>query len=218
MSDTPADTTPTLASVAPTPEPMPPRASPRARPSPLSMVLQVALIAVGVFLGLAGEEWREDRENRRVAADALRRLRVELEVNRESVARVKDYHAERLAELKTYFAGPVETRDATVVRFAGLRVPVFERAAYDLALATGSLANIDPELGFHLSRTYNYQNMANELGRGVMDAMYTKPPSDGDASFFAVLQLYYGDLGGLEPGLVEAYDNLIPAIDAELAQ
>src|SRR5688572_15159320 len=101
MSDTPADTTPTLASVAPTPEPMPPRASPRARPSPLSMVLQVALIAVGVFLGLAGEEWREDRENRRVAADALRRLRVELEVNRESVARVKDYHAERLAELKT---------------------------------------------------------------------------------------------------------------------
>jgi hypothetical protein len=47
--------------------------------------------------------------------------------------------------------------------------------------------------------------------------MYTRPPTEGDTTFFAVLELYYGDLGGLEPGLVEAYDNLIPAIDQQLA-
>jgi hypothetical protein len=182
------------------------------------MVLQVMLIGVGVFLGLAGEEWREERENRRLAADTLRRFRTELEANRESVMRVKDYHAERLVELKTYFSAPVEARDASVVRFAGLRVPFFERTAYDLALATGSLAYIDPELAFHLSRTYNYQNMANKLGRGVMDSMYTRPPSDGDPTLLAVLNLYYGDLGGLEPGLIDAYNTLIPAIEAELGQ
>ena len=61
MSDAPADSptapavvTATLASV------------PR-RPSAVGMLLQVVLIAVGVFLGLAGEEWREDRENQRLA-------------------------------------------------------------------------------------------------------------------------------------------------------
>jgi hypothetical protein len=49
----------------------------RAR-SVAGMLLQVVLIALGVFLGLAGEEWREDRENRSLAAETLRRFRVEL--------------------------------------------------------------------------------------------------------------------------------------------
>jgi hypothetical protein len=151
------------------------------------MVLQVVLIGLGVFLGLAGEQWREERQSR------------------------------RLAELRTFFASPVETRDASVVRFAGVRTPFFERSAYDLALTTGSLADIDPELAFHLSRTYHYQDVANELGRGLMNAMYARPPTDGDTSFFAVLELYYGDLGGLEPGLFDAYAVLIPVIDSALA-
>jgi hypothetical protein len=181
------------------------------------MALQVVLIGLGVFLGLAGEQWREERQSRRLADDALRRLRTELVANQAEVASVKDYHAERLAELKAFFAKPVEARDAAVVRFEGVRTPFLERSAYDLALATGSLANIDPELAFHLSRTYHYQDVANELGRGLMHAMYTRPPTDGDTNFFAVLELYYSDLGGLEPGLLEAYGVLIPAIDSALA-
>jgi hypothetical protein len=221
MSDAPAADTSAVSVSAPAP---PPAVEPAARRqrrfrprSAVGMVLQVVLIALGVFLGLAGEQWREERQSRRLADDALGRLKTELVANREEVARVKDYHAERLAELKKFFATPVEARDATIVRFAGVRTPFFERSAYDLALTTGSLANIDPELAFHLSRTYHYQDVANELGRGVMNAMYTRPPADGDATFFAVLELYYGDLGGLEPGLLEAYDALIPAIDSALA-
>ena len=183
-----------------------------------SMVLQVVLIAVGVFLGLAGEEWREDRENRRLAAEMLRRFRTELVTNRETVMGIKDYHVERLAELKTFFAAPVDQRDATVVKFAGIRPPFFERTAWDLAIATQSLTFVDAELAFALSRTYGFQNLANELGRGVVDAMYARPPTEADTNFFAVLELYYSDLTGLEPGLVAAYDELIPAIDEALAK
>jgi hypothetical protein len=182
------------------------------------MLLQVVLIAVGVFLGLAGEQWREARQSHQLADDALRRLRTELVANQAEVARVKDYHAERLTELKAFFSKPIEARDATVVRFDGVQTPFFERSAYDLALATGSLAYIDPELAFHLSRTYSYQDVANELGRGLMNAMYARPPTDGDTGFFAVLELYYGDLGGLEPGLLDAYAVLIPAIDSALTR
>src|SRR5688572_16828566 len=80
----------------------------------VSMGMQVVLIALGVFLGLAGEEWRQDRDNRRLAAETLRRIRAELVTNREAVMRVQDYHAERYAELKVYFAAPPETRDASI--------------------------------------------------------------------------------------------------------
>lgn len=218
MSDAPtADTSAVPASVTPPPVNPIVRRPRRFRPrSAAGMVLQVVLIGLGVFLGLAGEQWREERQNRRLAEDALRRLRTELVANQEEVARVKDYHAERLEELKTFFATPVEDRDTAIVDFRGIRTPFFERSAYDLALATGSLANIDPELAFHLSRTYHLQDVTNELGRSVMNAMYTRPPTDGDAYLFAVLELYYGDLGGLEPGLLDAYAVLIPAIDSAL--
>ena len=182
------------------------------------MGLQVLLIALGVFLGLAGEEWRQDRENRRLAAEMLRRFRTELVTNRETVMRVKDYHVERLAELKTFSAAPVEARDASIVKFEGIQPPFFERTAWDLALATESLAFIDAELAFALSRTYYFQDLANQLGRGVVDAMYARPPTETDTNFFAVLELYYSDLADLEPGLVATYDQLIPAIDSELAE
>ena len=38
------------------------------------------------------------------------------------------------------------------------------------------------------------------------------------ATFLSAVRLYYSDLTGLEPGLVAAYDNLLPAIDAALAE
>lgn len=182
------------------------------------MVLQVVLIALGVFLGLAGEEWREDRENRRLAAETLRRFRVELAANRDTVMAVKDYHAARHAELTTYFAAPADARDPTLVKFAGLRPLSFERGAWELAIATGSLAYIDAELAFVLSQTYADQNMAMELGRTLMDAMYRDPPQETSSNFFATVDLYYGDMVEMEAGFVNAYDVLIAAIDAELAE
>jgi hypothetical protein len=51
-----------------------------------------------------------------------------------------------------------------------------------------------------------------------MDAMYARPPTHEDTNFFAAVHLYYGDLIGLEPGLIATYDEIIPAIDSALAK
>ena len=183
------------------------------------MVLQVVLIAVGVFLGLAGEEWREDRENRRLASETLRRFRTEIAANRDIVVAVKDYHAEKLTELNAYFAATTdEERDKVSVVLRGVRPPKFESTAWDLAIATGTLAYLDSELAFALSRTYAVQTTANQLGSGFMNAMYLRTPTlDGDA-FLAALKLYYDDLTEIEPGLLPAYDTLLVALDEALAE
>jgi hypothetical protein len=181
------------------------------------MVLQVVLIALGVFLGLAGEEWREDRANRRFADETLRRFRSEVVTNRDIVLEVKDYHVEKLAEMDAYFAANADERANVPVRLAGIRPPRFESTAWDLALATGTLSYLDPDLAFALSRTYGVQAMTSQLGNGMLEAMYLKPPTlDGDG-FLGAVQLYYDDLTAIEPGLLAAYDTLLVAIDEALA-
>src|SRR2546430_4599632 len=79
------------------------------------LVLEVALIGVGVFLGLAGEQYRERAHQRELAEQALRRFRTELTANRAAIAAVKDYHADRYRELQAYFnAKPAERKDQSV--------------------------------------------------------------------------------------------------------
>lgn len=78
MTATPRAAALAAATDTPATAPLPP---PQRTRSVVSMVLQVVLIALGVFLGLAGEEWRESRENQRLGEDALRRFRAELVAN-----------------------------------------------------------------------------------------------------------------------------------------
>jgi len=182
------------------------------------MVLQVALIAVGVFLGLAGEEWREDRENRRLASETLLRFRAEVSANRNAVLEVKDYHAEKHEQLKAYFEAAGADRAGVSLSIQGIRPPRFESTAWELAVATGTLSYIDSELAFSLSRTYAVQTTANQLGSGMMDAMYLRTPTlDGEA-FLAALKLYYDDLTEIEPSLIPVYDTLLVALDEALAE
>ena len=56
----------------------------------LKIAVEVALISVGVFLALMGEQWRERAHARELARDSLQRFRVELVRNRKSIEAVKD--------------------------------------------------------------------------------------------------------------------------------
>ena len=58
----------------------------------LKVGLEVLLISSGVFLGLMGEQWRENVRHRELAETSLRRFRTEIQTNRKAVADVKDYH------------------------------------------------------------------------------------------------------------------------------
>jgi hypothetical protein len=182
------------------------------------MILQVVLIAVGVFLGLAGEEWREDRENARAAADTMHRFRAEVAANRDMILGIKDYHAARLGELNTYLAAPPETRSSVRVDFEGIQAPRFQTTAWELAVASGTIAFLDQELASALAGTYAYQTMTDQLGAAMMQVMYESPPRVNGERFLPTAQLYYDDLVGLEQGLLDSYETLIAALDESLAR
>jgi hypothetical protein len=201
---------------APAASPPPRGARPGRGKSLLKIGLEVLLISVGVFLGLAGEQWREDRRHHELAESSLRRLRTEIQTNRKAVAAVKDYHVKTLESLRAYFGKERKARSTTDVHIQGLQFVFFEETAWNLTLTTQALTYIDRDLAFALSRVYGEQKVVGELTRGMSQAMYVLSIPDNFDGFAAAAGTYYGDMVIMEPKLIEHYDELLPQIDRAL--
>jgi hypothetical protein len=178
----------------------------------LKVGLEVLLISVGVFLALMGEQWRENAHTRELAEDSLRRFRTEIVSNRKAVAAVKDYHVTLLKGLRGYLAADPKARQTNSVQIRGLQPVFFDQTAWDLALATQSLAHIDPQIAFGLSRIYGLQRTYGDLTGRIMQAIYLRPVTEN----FEGLTNYYGDLVLWEPQLLQMYDEILPEIDRAL--
>ena len=186
--------------------------------SVLKIALEVVMLSVGVFLGLTGEQWREHRQHREAAEASLRRFRAEIVSNRKSVAAVKDYHAMMRDRIDKYLAATGKERDATNVNMQGIQPAFIEHTAWDLALATQSLAYIDEHLAFALSRVYSTQQEYAELSRSLLQAMYVRPPGENLPVFLGAVSVYYGDIIQLDPKLIAMYDDLEGQINRALGE
>ena len=184
----------------------------------VKIVLEVALIGTGVFLGLMGERWREHAQHRELAQMSLRRFRTEILSNRKALGAVTDYHATMRKNLERYLAsaGP-KTAKTFDVQFHGLGPVFFEQTAWDLALATQSLAYIDPDVAFALSRAYTVQRAyAAQQAAIVQSTIYGRSWDQDFAGYWRSVLAYYGDLSFLDPQLLQAYDDVLPQIDKAL--
>ena len=179
---------------------------------------EVFLIAVGVSLGLAGEQWRDRADRHERAGEALRRIRAELAANRDEVSRVTDYHAKAREQLRTYFSVPESKRSGIDVKLEGIRPAQFEQTAWQLAQATQALVDIDSQLSFDLARIYGVQARYVGLSEGITQAMYLRPPGENMTAFLHSLAVYYSDVVVLEPGLEKLYAEMLPRLDAEIAR
>ena len=189
----------------------------------VKIALEVVLISAGVFLGLMGEQWRERSEHRELAEQSLRRFRVEVVSNRKALLARKDYHAELKAGLTAVFSSK-EPRTADlfarhVHMTSGVGPVFFERAAWDLALATQALAYIDADLAFLISQTYttqqNYTNIQNSI---VQSTIYGR---SWTAEFEGVMRSilnYMGDVSYFDPALLKSYDDVLVQIDRALGE
>lgn len=200
------------------PAPRSPRTAMHRSKSLLRLGLEVVLISAGVFLGLMGEQWRERAQHRELAEQSLKRFRTEILANQKAVARVKDYHVTTKSSIDAYLAADAKTRPTVNVRIEGVQPVFFEHTAWDLALATESLAYIDSELAFALSRIYGSQQTYSTLTGGLLQAMYLRPPTGDFEPFFGALSVYYGDIVSMEPALLRMYDEILPQIDRALGE
>lgn len=184
----------------------------------LRIVMEVALIAIGVFLGLMGEQWRERQQHRETARATLQRVRTEFQTNRANVAAVKDLHVTELAGLGAYINADAKTRATMPLPMSGTHPAFLEYTAWDLALATQSLAYVDPELATAIAHIYAIQRQLDGATRDITQVMYSK---SGDADVRAVLSpiaVYVGDCTLIEPRLLAKYDEILPRLARALGE
>jgi hypothetical protein len=184
------------------------------RSAMLKFATEVVFISLGVFLALMADQWREDRHTRELAAASLRGFRTEIRANREQVTAVKDYHVALLGSLREYLAADAATRPRVVVRIQGIQPVFFEQTAWDLAMGTQSLAQIDQDIASSLSRIYGLQRTYLDQTRGIVQAMYLRPLTEN----YTGLAAYYGDVVLWEPALIRLYDEVLPRIDRALGE
>jgi hypothetical protein len=105
------------------------------------------------------------------------------------------------------------------VHFTGVHPVIFERTAWDLALANQSLSYLEPPLAYAISRVYTrqqaFQTMENTF---LQSALAPSTFGTQDATnLAAVIQTYLGDVNNQEPALLKLYDQLLHQLDTSAA-
>lgn len=177
-------------------------------------LLEMVLVGFGVFLAMTADQWRTDRQHQEQARAALRRFKAEIEANKSAVEKVADYHVRMRRDIAAYL-NPA-TRAATNLHVEGVMPVLFEHTAWDLALATQALADIDTSLAYELTRVYGLQQLCVGLTGGLTQAMYLRPPSADLTPFLQSLKVYYDDMVIHEPALIEMYTRIQPLVDRAL--
>jgi hypothetical protein len=181
------------------------------------MVLEVVLIGFAVFLGMAADQWRTNEQHHEQARASLVRFKAELEANKAAVAATRDYHERLRKELTAYLGVDPKRRSRDMLNVdRGIWSVNFEHTAWDLALATQALADIEPPLAFEIARVYAAQQLYTGLTSGLTQAMYLRPPSEDFDGFLHSVKIWLDDIVTIDPGLLESYDRVLPLIDRAL--
>ncbi len=189
----------------------------------LNLLVEVALITIGVFLALWASNWHEDREHRAQGRAALRNFAGEMAENRQAIQQNLQYHETLARELHEFLVStepPTDERFHKTVHFEGMRPVTFEHTAWDLALATQALSYLRPDLAFDISKVYTQQNAFQKLEDSFLASAFTPVAlsSDNLRGRAMAMEFYLTDVNLKEPDMISSYDKIIPEVDSALSR
>jgi hypothetical protein len=193
----------------------------RRRHTILSILLEVVLISVGVFLAMWASNWRENREHRALADSALRNFAEEMRANQKMMQADRQYHETLARELEAFINSKepaTSERFDRSVHFFGVHPIIFEHTAWDLALATQALAYLKPDLAFLISKVYTEQNAFQLLELSYLSSVYN-PASfaeDNVKGQATAMKVYLGDVNTQEPAILARYQKVLPEVTRAL--
>ncbi len=174
--------------------------------------VEVGSIVFAVLLALFVNELRQNAAVQESVQRAQRNLRNEIQTNRKQVESRIPYHKEMVKTLSEMKAQPVlDTKQ--VPGWRGLLPPLYRKAAYETAMATEALANMDFDTVEILAFTYSAQDMIAQMNREVIRSLVV-----GELKSTEEIRGVFSEMGTLEMEMQRAYDGVLTHLDSVLAQ
>jgi hypothetical protein len=139
------------------------------RSIPLSVLifLEISAIVVGVMLGFTVNEWRENRNNRKIAGNVLQTIAAEMSYNHNQIVNSFDYYYTILEKIDNLAAIDREKARTMygyeIEGWRGAMTPMLRSSAYQMALMTGIIKDIPFENANKLSNVYTIQSILEKL-------------------------------------------------------
>ncbi|MEM1054200.1 MAG: hypothetical protein AAGI52_01635 [Bacteroidota bacterium] len=175
---------------------------------------QAVLIVFGVVVGLALNEWREGQAERARTDRVLAALADEIRENRDGVAETAAYYGEMAQaalriEASRGSDAPLDL--GSVEGYRGDTGPSLLRGAYDAAIATGALLNVEIGLATKLASVYSFQEaFAENLALNQLTQLPN--PARAEIVKWRAGSIYQNGLT-----LTESYDEALDGLPAPTA-
>ena len=174
------------------------------------VLLESALITVSILLALGLDEWRENREDEETIKLAMSNFLNEIAQNKVRVDDAAPFNRGLHQVIsQRYQNGDITSMSEYIEMIDSYSPVVLQSAAWETALATGSLAKMDYSLVSALSLTYGLQSRYEQTNRGATSRL-TNPqvltPDTLDVAIYNALQ-YLEDVTGMETELGVVYDE-----------
>lgn len=187
--------------------------------SVVKFLAELAVVSVGVFLGLLADQWRESHEHRLRAVASLHYFQREILQNEDAIKQRRAYHEKLATDIQTFISSPgpkTFEQFQTSTRFQGMDPVFFERTGWELALATQSLAYLDSDLAYAISRVYTEQQAFENLENSALSAL---APTFGASDVTPMARTIWGyliDANIKEERMLGLYRDLLPRLNASL--
>ena len=187
------------------------------------LVLEAFFVVLGVFLAIAANEWREQKDREAHAAAAREGILAEIEENKKAVEAAFSYHAELLKTLNQFAqdkaAGKTEREyPERSVFYRGFAQPArVVTTAWDAARETDALRYMNYEDVLQFSQIYalqrNYELQAQIVGQVFYGAMLAEGV-EGIQRNYAHLSEIIGTFWYREKQLVESYQQGLDSLNS----
>jgi hypothetical protein len=170
------------------------------------------LIVMSILLALGVRAWQDSREVTKLIARSLTSFQNEITQNRSRIDDLYRYHAglqSLLADVDAH-SGRGSSEDVDNI-LDSLQSAVLLTSAWNTALATGALANMEYETVFVLSLTYSYQEKFQTLYDSRLDDVL-ELTTDDNVSIKRLsnsAKRYLAEITSAEGELLAAYDQAI---------
>jgi hypothetical protein len=185
------------------------------------VLFESALIVVSILVALGLDEWRQNREDAETVQQALKNFGSEIRQNQARVDDAAPFNHGLLDVLKGRYAGSgIDSVEEFIILAESYTPVVLQTAAWETALATGSLAKMEYSLVSALSLTYSLQNRYQQSTRLGL-ANLTGPQNLSDANLELAIYnsiRYLEDTGSMEEELSVIYVEATSVVSNSLQQ